>query len=100
MKTKNMTTSQLRNLVNRSPLRLAFLVIPLVFVCFCPFANGAGGLKPPPDGGYGLRNTAEGTDALFSLTEGMENTAIGFNALYSTDTLGSFNTAIGAYALI
>jgi hypothetical protein len=96
MKTKNMTTSQLRNLVNRSPLRRGFFLIPLVFVCFAfsPRAQA----KEKPDGDVGLFSTAEGTGALFSLTDGIENTAIGFQALYS-NTFGSFNTASGAYAL-
>jgi trimeric autotransporter adhesin len=53
---------------------------------------------PPPDGGYPGGNTAEGDNALFSLTTGIVNTAIGFNALFS-NTNGSSNTAIGSDAL-
>jgi hypothetical protein len=58
---------------------------------------------PPPDGGYGppdygTGNTAEGEDALFSLTSGAFNTATGFRSLGSVTT-GNFNTAIGAGAL-
>jgi hypothetical protein len=56
-------------------------------------------VDPPPDGGYPGRNTAEGDDALFSLTSGTDNTAIGFNALYS-DTTGTANTATGVWALL
>ena len=44
-------------------------------------------------------NTAEGTDALFSLTTGTDNTAIGFDALYS-NTEGNENTAVGSEALV
>jgi Chaperone of endosialidase len=55
-------------------------------------------VAPPPDGGYPGGNTAEGQDALFSLTIGTFNTAIGFSALHSND-LGNLNTAIGAGAL-
>ncbi len=33
---------------------------------------------PPPDGRYPNQNTAEGDNALFSLTTGSGNTAIGF----------------------
>lgn len=51
-------------------------------------------VSPPPDGGYAGDNTAEGEDALFSLTTGISNTAIGFNALYR-NTDGSGNTAVG-----
>src|SRR6476659_1199620 len=54
---------------------------------------------PSPDGGYPGFNTAEGQDALFSLTpNAAANTAIGFHALYS-NTTGDSNTAAGADAL-
>ena len=53
---------------------------------------------PPPDGGYPGGNTAEGTNALLSLTTGQNNTAVGVNSLSSTTT-GGWNTAIGAGAL-
>ena len=53
---------------------------------------------PPPDGGYPGGNTAEGQDALFSLTTGDFNTAVGFFSL-RTNTTGRFNTAIGAGTL-
>jgi trimeric autotransporter adhesin len=55
-------------------------------------------VSPPPDGGYPGGNTAEGQNALFSLTTGGFNTAVGFFSLRSI-TAGSFNTAIGAGAL-
>jgi len=54
---------------------------------------------PPPDGGYPRFNTAEGQNALFSLTTGSANTAVGWYSLFS-DTEGSFNTATGAGALL
>ncbi len=41
---------------------------------------------PAPDGGYPGGNTAEGDNALFSLTTGASNTAIGFAALGSNTT--------------
>ena len=55
-------------------------------------------VTPAPDGGYPNNNTAEGEDALFSLTIGFDNTASGFDALYS-NTSGYDNTANGVYAL-
>jgi Chaperone of endosialidase len=67
------------------------------FACFALLQN-AQAVVPPPDGGYANENTAEGQDALFSLTTGTDNTAIGFNALLS-NTIGSFNTATGSGAL-
>src|SRR6266508_2585037 len=51
-------------------------------------------VNPVPDGGYPGNNTAEGTQALFSLTTGVWNTALGFQALYY-DTAGHQNTATG-----
>jgi len=55
-------------------------------------------VTPPPDGGYPGGNTAEGDNALFSLTDGPGNTAIGFEALFS-NTIGLYNTATGASSL-
>jgi hypothetical protein len=54
---------------------------------------------PPPDGGYPGFNTAEGQNALFSLTTGFANTAVGGFSLFS-DTQGNLNTAIGAGTLL
>src|SRR5439155_638 len=90
------TTLPLRNLMNRSPLR-AFLLIPLALACFA-LSPTARAVSPPPDGGYPNQNTAEGQDALFSLTSGFDNTALGFDALFS-NTEGNLNTAIGVNAL-
>jgi hypothetical protein len=97
MKTKNMTTLHLRKSIGRSPLRLAFLLIPLLFGCFA-LSPTARAVTPAPDGGYPNNNTAEGTDSLFSLTSGSGNTAIGFDALYFNTTASS-NTALGYTAL-
>ena len=93
---KNMTTLHLKKSISGSPLRLALLLIPLVFACLAlpPMAQA---VSPPPDGGYGS-NTAEGTVALQNLTSGTDNTAIGRRALWANRD-GKFNTAIGAAAL-
>ena len=56
-------------------------------------------VSPPPDGGYPGGNTAEGTNALFSLSTGTYNTAVGFLSLRANAT-NSFNTAIGAGTLL
>jgi Chaperone of endosialidase len=53
---------------------------------------------PPPDGDYPGGNTAEGRDALLSLTTGTFNSAVGLLSLKSL-TDGSFNSGIGAGAL-
>jgi hypothetical protein len=65
--------------------------------CFA-LAPQARAVLPAPDGGYPGQNTAEGEDALLSLTTGVSNTAIGFNALFS-NTGGLGNTAVGSSAL-
>jgi hypothetical protein len=109
MKTKNVTTLHLRKSIGRSPLRLGlprvqpiwiirgFLLIPLVLASFA-LSPTARAVSPAPDGGYPGNNTAEGDDALFSLTTGSDNTATGFDALYS-NTEGINNTANGNQAL-
>jgi hypothetical protein len=55
-------------------------------------------VSPPPDGGYPNQNTAEGQNALFSLTTGHHNSAVGYLSLFA-DTTGFQNTANGAGAL-
>ena len=62
-------------------------------------APKAFGVVPPPDGGYANFTTAEGQNALFSLTSGAANTAVGWFSLKSV-TAGSFNTGVGAGALV
>jgi hypothetical protein len=69
----------------------------LATACFA-LAPVVRAVDPPPDGGYPNQNTAEGEDALFSLTTGSDNTAVGFHALHNI-TDSSQNTAIGASAL-
>src|SRR4051812_45764699 len=51
-------------------------------------------VSPAPDGGYGGNNTAEGDSSLFSLTSGIDNSALGFQALFRNRN-GSYNTAAG-----
>ena len=80
------TTLPLKDSMNRSPLRVGFLFVALVLACFA-LSPQARAVDPSPDGGYPGQNTAEGDDALFSLTTGTDNTAVGFNALFS-NTIG------------
>ena len=56
-------------------------------------------VSPAPDGGYPGGNTAEGQNALLSLTTGTYNTAVGLFSLLS-NTEGGFNTAVGAGTLL
>ena len=89
-----------QNLFSRSPLRHSLFLIALVLACFAFSPMAQGQLSPPPDGGYPNNNTAEGEDALFSLdiSQGLDNTAVGFQALFS-NTTGYTNTANGSSAL-
>jgi hypothetical protein len=54
---------------------------------------------PPPDGGYPGGNTAEGTQALLSLSSGNYNSALGFISL-KTLTTANYNTGVGAGTLV
>ena len=96
--TSKTTISLERDSISPSPLRYGLFLIPLLLAAFALSPTAQAQLSPPPDGGYPNNNTAEGTDALFSLTTGPDNTAVGFEALYS-NTTGDSNTATGSQAL-
>ena len=72
------------------------LALALVWLALSPMARA---VDPPPDGGYPGFDTAEGTFALFELTDGVNNTAIDFSAL-ADSTTGNNNTAIEVSALL
>ena len=75
---------------------LIHIVIGIVCIGLLPRAQA---VVPPPDGGYPGGNTAEGQNALFSLSEnGGYNTAVGWYSLFA-NTAGNYNTAVGAGAL-
>jgi hypothetical protein len=92
---------------------LSLILIPLL-TCVASL-RPAEAVDPPPDGEYPGGNTAEGHNALFSLTNGTHNTALGASALFSNkggdnntatgwlalnrNTAGNENTATGALAL-
>ena len=90
-----MTTLTGTNLIRRSPLRRALLLIPLVLACF--------GLSPMaqavlPEGDLGNGNTVEGSGALQNLSTGIHNNAFG-NQTLNLNTTGSYNSATGSQAL-
>ena len=74
------------------------MAILSVFACFA-LLPGTQAVSPAPDGCYPNFTTAEGCDALNSLTTGAANTALGWQSLF-LDTTGSFNTSVGAGALV
>ena len=77
--------------------KIQLFLITLLIACLEPSQN-AHAVTPPPDGGYPGGNTAEGDNALLSLTSGSYDTALGFRSL-EKNTGGNFNTAVGALAL-
>ncbi len=78
-------------------MRHSFIFVALTCFALSPIAHGQDGAVGPAANG----NTAEGTNALHSLsgkTTGTNNTAMGFDALLS-NTNGVANTATGSGAL-
>ena len=53
----------------------------LAFLCLLAANLKLQAVIPPPDGGYPGGNTAEGQNALLSLSSGGYNTAVGFVSL-------------------
>jgi len=84
----------MNHILNLNSVRL--LTLALTWLVLSPPVVRA--VNPPPDGSYAGGNTAEGENALFSLTIGRSNTAIGALTLYLNES-GSSNTAIGHGAL-
>jgi hypothetical protein len=75
-------------------LALGVLALSSIVQAVVPAPDGAYG--PPA---YGVGNTAEGQNALLSLTTGTYNAAVGVFSLES-NAAGSFNTALGAGTLL
>jgi hypothetical protein len=96
MKTR---TQLIKNSINCSPLRRAFILITFTTGFALSQAAQAQLPSPAPDGGYPNGNTAEGNNALQNLTIGDHNTALGNGALFSNST-GFQNAATGAGALL
>jgi hypothetical protein len=85
--------------INCSSLKLSAVICLSLLIGCLALSPKALAVDPPPDGGYPNGNTAEGDNALLSLTDGDFNTAVGFYSLASVTT-GQLNTAIGAGALL
>ena len=85
------TKTKQKTMENKNLKRITKITYPgfalLALACFA-LSPTLRAVSPPPDGGYPNDNTAEGTDALFNLTTGTDNTAIGYRAL-SSNTTGS-----------
>ena len=88
------TTLQFKHSIKRPPYRVALLFIPLALACFALAPEARATCL---DACLTNNNTVQGDDALINNT-GSDNTAFGFNALFS-NTTGSSNTANGESAL-
>jgi hypothetical protein len=73
-------------------------LVGIGLVCF-EISPAVQAVNPAPDGGYPNFTTAEGEKALFSLSTGAGNTALGWRSLL-LDATGSLNTAVGAGTLL
>jgi hypothetical protein len=89
-------TCPLEHSLNRALCRFA-LLIPFAIACFALLPQ-VQAVSPAPDGCYPNYTTAEGCNALQSLTTGVGNTGIGWYALFA-NTTKDYNTAVGAGAL-
>lgn len=85
MKKPHQTKAPATTSTSRPPLRFGLVLNVLaIALALLAFSQATRAVTPAPDGGYPNENTAEGTNALFSLTsDGHYNTANGFDALYS-----------------
>jgi hypothetical protein len=69
------------NRLNHLKKATAVCFVALGFTWLIP-SGTVKAVNPPPDDGYPNLNTAEGDRALFNLTTGGLNTALGFEALF------------------
>jgi hypothetical protein len=81
---KNRTTT----MVGILPVLACFAILPQMQA-----------VSPAPDGCYPNFTTAEGCNALNSLTTGTGDTGVGWRSLFSNST-GNFNTGVGVGALV
>jgi len=77
---------------------LATMLSVLACFAFLPQMQAAPQVVPAPDGCYPGFTTAEGCNALQSLTTGAGNTGVGWFALHN-NTTGNFNTGLGGGTL-
>ena len=84
--------------VMKAKYSLISLILTFGFVAFRPDLLAEVRVQPP-DGCYPGFTTAEGCNALQSLTSGAGNTGLGWYSLFS-DTSGNYNTGVGAGALV
>jgi hypothetical protein len=79
--------------------KIIFTTVLSALVCFGLCQQVQSATDTPDPGAKPLSNTADGANALLSITTGLYNSAFGFDALLLNST-GNFNTGIGAGALL
>ena len=92
MTPKNRRKKSTRSLCLIAPVFACFAFVPQILAALPPEIQGN------PDGCYPGYTTAEGCDAINSLTTGVGNTGLGWRSLFLNST-GNFNTGVGAGAL-
>ena len=86
------TANQIINGEN-SPMENRHIIFGAILSALA-FLPGVQAVNPAPDGCYPNFTTAEGCNALKSLTTGAANTGVGWYSLFS-NTTGNFNTGVG-----
>ena len=79
-------------------MKIFRLFVAFALICFALLPR-AHAVVPAPDGGYAGLTTAEGSNALQNLTNGVGNTATGWHSLFA-NTTGNLNTGVGAGTLL
>jgi hypothetical protein len=92
------SSAQLRRKFMMKKQKITFTTILMAIGCFA-VSSQIQAVSPAPDGCYPGFTTAEGCNALNSLTTGAGNTGVGWRSLF-LNTTGNFNTGVGAGALI
>ncbi len=97
---KQLEEREITIMKNRSSLAIFITIMSVICsLALLPEVKGAPEVTPPPDGCYPGFTTAEGCNAVQSLTSGEGNTGVGWRSLFSVGT-GNFNTGLGAGALL
>ena len=94
-----MTPQKLLNHPNPTPLLCRGWVFILLAVSSFALGQVQAAVDTPDPGGKPISNTADGQNALLSITTGIHNSAFGFDAQLS-NTEANFNTAVGSVALL
>ena len=79
--------------------KIVYAALALLALDSFALLQRAQAVLPAPDGEYPGGNTAEGHQALLSLSGGTYNTAVGFISLAS-NIGGNFNTGLGAAPIV